>query len=192
MRLRPLLLDALDTRQPRPLMGPGGKDFQLAPRPLRHNFDITVGEVAHPPRKPQRVRLLGRRMPEKHALDAPVNEHPEPRKVRLRHQRPSSPPTRAKNSRSSSVLTPSSRALRSLEPASAPTTTKSVLRLTEELTRPPAARIFCSASSRVSFSSVPVSTKVLSRRAPRPSPRGTSSGASSSSLSSRWTTLRLR
>src|SRR5208282_69040 len=98
--------------------------------------------------------------------------------------------SRDSNPFSSSTRTPKSCAFFNFEPGSAPATTKSVLRLTDDVTRPPAAIILRSASSRVIDSSVPVSTKVLSRSAPRPS---TSAGAATSRiLMSRLTAFRLR
>ena len=62
---------------------------------------------------------------------------------------------------SSITFTPSVCAFSSLEPASAPATTKSVFLLTEPDTLAPAAMRRSFASSRVSVGKVPVSTKVL-------------------------------
>ena len=67
----------------------------------------------------------------------------------------------SKNSASLRILTPSSRAFSSLEPASAPARTKSVFLLTLPVTFPPRDSIFTVASSRVSMGSVPVRTNVL-------------------------------
>src|ERR1051325_4955428 len=71
-----------------------------------------------------------------------------------------------KNSASSITFTPSSFALSSFEPASAPARTKSVFLLTLPLTLPPRASIFAVASSRVMDGSVPVSTKVFPAKTP--------------------------
>ena len=112
------------------------------------------GRLRHPAREAQFARLVRRRMAKKYSL------HPTCTSIRSRAKSVRAWPPLARrlsrlspkaspNACSSSVFTPRSVALRSFEPGSAPATTKSVLRLTEEVTRPPAARILCSASSRV-------------------------------------------
>ena len=78
----------------------------------------------------------------------------------------------ARNRVSSSTATPSSRALSSLRPASAPATTKSVFFDTEPATLPPRGLDQLLAPRRASCAgSVPVSTKVLPASGPRSRPR---------------------
>ncbi len=72
-------------------------------------------------------------------------------------------PTSFRNSSSSRILTPSSVAFLSLEPASSPTTTKSVFFETLPETVPPISRMMSPASSRDSDESLPVSTNVFPR-----------------------------
>ena len=70
-------------------------------------------------------------------------------------------PNSSLNSASSITVTPSSLAFASLDPGDSPATTKSVLRLTDPLTLPPAAVIISFAWRLVIPPRVPVSTKIL-------------------------------
>src|SRR5579875_15105 len=162
---RPLLLHLGDAGASRSLMGPRRQHRQLCALPLGPNFHRSVGQIAHGSAEPKSARLMQRGKTEPDALHAAVNDKPNLRFARPHRQVPDS--IRLSSS-SSIILTPYSRALRSFEPASSPATTRSVLRLTDDDTRAPAASTFCSASERVHCLSEPVRTTVLSRSGPRP------------------------
>src|SRR5208337_2476661 len=160
-------------------MCPRRQHLQVLTLAFCHNFDPAAGDIAHPSGKCQIFRLVVRRESKANPLHPPADDQMQPRAPRFVLSSQPSPARTDSRHFSSSTLTPKSWAFFSFEPGSAPATTKSVLRLTDEVTRPPAAIILRSASSRVIDSSVPVSTNVLSRNAPRPS---TSAGVSTSRI----------
>src|SRR5579885_1407470 len=137
--LLPFLVDPCDVRKRRPTMRPCDERFQVTTPPLGHDLHRTVGAVPRVSREAQDTCLVGCRSTEHHALHPAVDTHADARAFGV-HQTPRFGSI-SRNSASVRTRTPSSVALRSFDPGSAPATTKSVLRLTEEVTRPPAARI---------------------------------------------------
>src|SRR5215472_13584774 len=83
--LQPFLIDARHSTHPRSLIGPRRQNLKLAPRPLGHYLDVAVDQVPHPSAQAKRARFVRGRLAKKHALHAPVHEHPEPGKVRTSH-----------------------------------------------------------------------------------------------------------
>src|SRR5438132_197677 len=115
---------------------PCGEAFEVAPAPFGDNLDLASREISDPSVESKRARFVLRRRPKENALHASAHDKTEPRTIIGGTHRGVSLSRRAANDFSSRTLTPSSFAFFSLEPGSAPTTRKSVLRLTDPVTRP--------------------------------------------------------
>src|SRR5271156_7149979 len=148
-------------------MCPSRQHLQVFLLAFCNDFDLAAAQIAYPSGKCKFFGLIVRRESKADSLHPSVDDQMQPGAPRFVLSRHDVPASTDSNPFSSSTRTPKAWAFFSFDPGSAPATTKSVLRLTDDVTRPPAAMILRSASSRVIDSSVPGSTNVFSRSAPR-------------------------
>src|ERR1700730_6196602 len=168
----PLRLHRFNPHIRRPLMCPCQQYFKITSFALADDLNGTVVQVTRPSGDAEGAGLFGGSASKEHPLHRSADDYADASPFVTHHDdaaRLDVVVNSFTNSGSSRVFTPSSRALRNFEPGSAPTTTKSVLRLTDDVTRPPAARIFFPPSYGVIVVNVPVSTKLRSRKRLPPS-----------------------